>query len=162
MKKILVFLVLIFVSLGNCYAQQYFQMIRNTANKVVNNPNSSQEMVDINQFEITVLNYIGAQVAKRGVDMPPLFYDIQAVSLKLFVDDFLYNLLEAKKISSAKRKEVMDCFQKASSLNPLFKDTDKRTTNVYMTTNSLTPFSLDTDWEKAYDYVSQRIKTIIK
>jgi len=162
MKKIFIVLAFLFVSLGNCYAQQYFQMIRNTANKVVNNPNSSQEMIDINQFEITALNYIGAQIAKRGLDMPPIFYDIQAVSLKLFVDDFLYNLLEAKKISSAKRKDVIDCYQKASSQNPLFKDTDKRTTNIYMTDNSLTPFSLDTDWEKAYEYASQRIKTIIK
>ena len=162
MKKFFIILAVIFISIENCDAQQYFKMIRDNANKVVNNPNSSEELIDINQFEITALNYIGAQVAKRGLDMPELFYDIQAVSLKLFVDDFLYNLLEARKISSAKKKEVIDCFQKASSQFPLFKDTDKRTTNIYMTNNSLTPFSLDTDWEKAYELVSQKIKTIMK
>ena len=39
----------------------------------------------------------------------------------------------------------------ASKSNPLFNDPDAETTDAFMLdSNELTPFSLDTDWQKAY------------
>jgi hypothetical protein len=36
-------------------------------------------------------------------------------------------------------------------MNPLFDDTDVETTEIYLQeTDELTPFSLNTDWKKAY------------
>lgn len=42
-------------------------------------------------------------------------------------------------------------FMSASLCNPLFGDPDEETTHAYIKDGSeLTPFSLDTDWQKAY------------
>ncbi len=163
MKKIVLILAVALLSYVETNAQTYYNLVRETATKVVNNPNSSQEMIDINQFEITALNYMIAGFLKRGIEHHPYFYDIQAVYLKSFVDDFLGYLIAARKISSTKRKQVVDCFKNASLKCPMFNDNDKRTCQVYMRdANSLTPFSLDTDWDKAYGMASQNIKSIMK
>ena len=83
--------------------------------------------------------------------------------MKCFVDDCRYYALQANKKSAAKRKQVMECFKKASLDNPLFNDADKKNAQVYVRDqNSETPFSLDTDWEKAYDQVSRNIKSVMK
>lgn len=163
MKYFVIALAFIGLGFSNSNAQTYYKIVREAATKVINNPNSSQEMIDINQFEITALNYMIAQVAKRGIYHHEYFYDIQAVYMKSFVDDFLYYVIEARKISSTKKKQVVECFKNASLQCPMFNDTDKRTTHVYMNDpNSLTPFCLDTDWDAAYELVSKNIKAIMR
>ena len=72
-------------------------------------------------------------------------------------------IIKARAISSEKRLEVIACYRDASLNNPLFNDSDKETTYVYVNDKqTYTPFSLDTDWEKAYDQATEKIKTIIK
>jgi len=161
MKKFILIIVLTFITSAKINAQSYYQLVRETANKVVNNPKSSQEMIDINQFEVTALNYMVAEAAKRGIVHHPAFYDIQAVYMKSFVEDFLLYVVEARKISSAKRKQVVDCFKNASLKCPMFHDNNKLCLAFTKDENSLTPFSLDTDWDKAYEMVSNNIKSII-
>ena len=47
----------------------------------------------------------------------------------------------------------------ASCSNPLFNDPDKETVNSYINEgNELTPFCLDTDWEKAYAAAKAQLK----
>jgi hypothetical protein len=58
---------------------------------------------------------------------------------------------------------VIACYRDASLNNPLFNDSDKETTFVYVNDKqTYTPFSLDTDWEKAYNQATAKIKTILK
>ena len=163
MKKLVFVLTMISAFSVNVDAQSLYKTVRDGATKIVNNPNSSQANIDIAQFEITALNYLVAQVTKRGLAKSEYFYDSQAVNMKSFVDDCRYYALKGSKISAAKRKQAVECFKNASLNNPLFNDADKKSTQVYMRdANTETPFSLDTDWEKAYDEATKKIKYIIK
>ena len=163
MKKVVFIFSMIIMSAITVNAQSMFKTVRDGATKIVDNPKSKQSEIDIAQFKITALNYIVGQVSKRGLSKTDLFYDIQAVNMKCFVDDCRYYALQANKKSAAKRKQVMECFKKASLDNPLFNDADKKNAQVYVRDqNSETPFSLDTDWEKAYDQVSRNIKSVMK
>ena len=163
MKKFFFIIAMAFLTAVNLQAQSLYKTVRDTATKVVNNPNSRQDEIDIAQFEITVLNYIAAQVSKRGIQKTGYFYDSQAVNMKSFVDDCRLYALKANKISASKKKQVMECFRQASLDNPLFNDSDKKYVHSYVKdAKTETPFSLDTDWEKAYDQASKTIKSIIK
>lgn len=163
MKKFVFIFAMAMLAFGNVSAQSLYKTVRDTATKIVNNPNSRQDEIDIAQFEITVLNYIAAQVSKRGLQKTGYFYDSQAVNMKSFVDDCRLYALKANKISASKKKQVMECFREASLNNPLFNDSDKKNVHIYVKdAKSETPFSLDTDWEKAYDQATKTIKSIIK
>lgn len=161
MKKLLVAIVVACATIP-VNAQSLFETVYKHATEIVNDPKSSQEQIDIHQFEVTALNYMQRQVQKRALKKDGYFYDCQAVNMKSFVDDFLYYLTKARSISAAKRMEVINCYREASLNNPLFSDLDKERTHCFVNdTKTYTPFSLDTDWEKAYDQATAKIKTII-
>ena len=80
-----------------------------------------------------------------------------------FITDFQVNLEKARAISPSKRMEIMKIYTDASKFNPMFKDTDKDRANVYVNDKStMTPFSLDTDWEKAFDQATTLVKAALK
>ncbi len=164
MKKIFfTALIAAFYTSAHLQAQSLYRTVYEKAISIVNSAQSSQEQIEINQFEVTVLNYIQAQAKSRGLQKDEYFFDSQAVNLKSFIDDFVYYLNKARAISSSKRNEVIACYRDASLNNPLFNDLNKDRAFCYVNdTKSLTPFSLDTDWEKAYDQATLRIKAIIK
>lgn len=143
-------------------AQELFHKVYDVSIGVVNNPNSNDEQIQINQFKVTVLNYITAQVQQRGLQKDGYFYDSQAVNLHSFILDFLDNVTKGRSISQAKRLAVIKCYQEASLQNPLFNDKNRERTHCYINdTKTLTPFSLDTDWEKAYEQATRNIKTVL-
>jgi len=163
MKKILLLACLAVLSAGQLQAQSLFETVYKQAIAKVNDGQSSQETLDINQFEVTALNYLTSQVKTRGLKKDSYFYDSQAVNLKSFVDDFLFYVNKARSVSAQKRKQVIECYRNASLQNPLFNDEDKQKVWCYVNdVQTYTPFSLDTDWEKAYDQATQQVKTIIK
>ncbi|NLV53030.1 MAG: hypothetical protein GXY64_07170 [Bacteroidales bacterium] len=163
MKKFILPLLALLLSVTGVQAQSLFNTVRENATKVVNNPKSSDEEIQINQFKVTALNYIGMMVQKRGLKKDTYFFDSQAVNLASFVTDFQVNLEKARLISSAKRTEIIKIYTDASKFNPLFKDTDKERANAYVNDHkTLTPFSLDTDWEKAYDQATTLAKAALK
>lgn len=144
-------------------AQTLYKKVFDNATAVVNNAASNDQQIQINQYKITVLNYISNQVKKRGLTKDSYFYDSQAVNLASFITDFETYVIKARAISTEKRLEVIACYRDASLNNPLFNDTDKETTYVYVNDKqTYTPFSLDTDWEKAYDQATEKMKTILK
>ena len=137
MKKIILSLLVLMASGASMQAQDLFKTVRDNATKVVNNPNSSDEEIQINQFKVTALTS--------------------------FITDFQVNLEKARAISPAKRMEIMKIYTDASKFNPMFKDTDKERANAYVNDKStLTPFCLDTDWEKAYDQATTLTKAALK
>jgi len=163
MKKILLLACFTALTVGQINAQSLFETVYKQAIAKVNDANSSQETLDINQFEVTALNYITAQVKTRALKKDSYFYDSQAVNLKSFIDDFLFYVNKARAVSAQKRKQVIECYRNASLQNPLFNDQNKEKVWCYVNdVQTYTPFSLDTDWEKAYDQATQQVKTIIK
>ena len=163
MNKIILSLLVLMASVASIQAQDLFKTVRDNATKVVNNPSSSDEEIQINQFKVTALNYLAMMVQKRGLKKDTYFYDSQAVNMTSFITDFQVNLEKARAISPAKRMEIMKIYTDASKFNPLFKDTDKEKVNCYVDDKTtMTPFCLDTDWEKAYDQATTLTKAALK
>ena len=163
MKKIILSLLVLMASVASIQAQDLFKTVRDNATKVVNNPSSSDEEIQINQFKVTALNYLAMMGQKRGLKKDTYFYDSQAVNMTSFITDFQVNLEKARAISPAKRMEIMKIYTDASKFNPLFKDTDKEKVNCYVDDKTtMTPFCLDTDWEKAYDQATTLTKAALK
>jgi len=163
MKKIFLLACLLLAATTSLKAQSLYETVYNSAISKVNNPQSAQEQIEVSQFEVTALNYIFNEVKKRGLEKSAYFYDSQAVNLKSFVDDFLYYVQKARAISTDKRKEVIKIYRDASLKNKLFNDTNLDRVLCYVNdTKTLTPFSLDTDWEKAYDEATAKVKAVLK
>ena len=163
MKQTILTLVLAVAFTAQMNAQSLYQKVHDNATAVVNNAASNEQQIQVNQFKVTVLNYIMTQVKKRNLTKNSYFYDSQAVNLASFVTDFETDIIKARQISPEKRLAVIDCYRSASLQNPLFNDSDKETTFCYVNdTKTYTPFSLDTDWEKAYTQASLKIKEILK
>ena len=165
MKKLFFTLAVLIASATAVQAQDksLFDTVYERATAVVNNPASSDEEIQINQFKLTALNYMTTTITKRGLKKDSYFYESQAVNLSSFVTDFQMNLEKARSISPAKRTEIMKIYTDASKFNPMFKDTDKEKVNCYVNDKStLTPFCLDTDWEKAYDQATTMAKAALR
>ncbi|MBQ0023390.1 MAG: hypothetical protein KBT29_09160 [Prevotellaceae bacterium] len=163
MMKYLFTLLVLMASVTSINAQSLYKTVYDRATAVVNNPASSDEEINLNQFKVTALNYITMMVNKRGMKKDSFFYDSQAVNLASFVTDFQANLEKARTLSPAKRLEIIKIYTDASKYNPLFKDSDKDKVNCYVNDKStLTPFCLDTDWEKAYDQATTLAKAALK
>lgn len=162
-RTILTSAIMMMVMANNTFAQSLYKKVYELSTEVLNNPKSTEEKIQINQFKVTALNYIAMQVEKRGLKKDSYFYDSQAVNLASFITDFETNLIKARAISSQKRLQTIKCYTDASLNNPLFGDTDKETTHCYVTDKkSYTPFSLDTDWEKAFDTATKKMKEILR
>jgi len=72
----------------------------------------------------------------------------QTIAMTTFVKLYLKRLSEAK--NKQKKALVISRFRMASVNNSLFHDMDKDLAEAYLNnTKFVTPFSLDTDWEKA-------------
>ena len=163
MKKMLITLLVLIASATGIQAQSLYKTVYDRATAVVNNPASSDEEIQINQFKVTALNYMSMMVKKRGLEKDSYFYDSQAVNLASFVTDFQANLEKARTLSPAKRTEIIKIYTDASKYNPMFKDTDKEKVNCDVNDkNTLTPFCIDTDWEKAYDQATTLAKAALK
>ncbi len=161
MKQVFLTLLLA-ASVSAASAQSLYKKVFDNATSVVNNATSNDQQIEINQYKITVLNYISNQVKKRKLTKDSYFYDSQAVNLASFITDFETNVIKARSISTEKRLEVIKVYRDASLQNPLFGDDDKELTCVYVNDKqTYTPFSLDTDWEKAYAQATEKIKAVL-
>jgi len=163
MKKSVIFLCLLAFNIVQANAQSLYKQVFDYATSIVNNPKSTEEQIQINQFKVTALNYMANEVKKRNLKKDSYFFDCQAVNMSSFITDFEQDVIKARSISTAKRLAVIDCYRKASMHNSLFNDTDKEKTMSYVNDKqTFTPFSLDTDWEKAYEEATKNIKSVLK
>lgn len=160
MKKVIFTLLVLMASVSGIQAQSLYKTVYDRATAVVNNPKASDEEIQINQFKVTALNYMSTQINKRGLKKDSYFYDSQAVNLASFITDFQANLAKAP---ATKRTEVIRIYQEACKNNPMFKDTNKDMVNCYVEDKlTLTPFCIDTNWEKAYDQATTLVKQALK
>lgn len=128
-------------------AQEVYKMVMESATRIVNNPTSNYTLTRVAQFKRTALTYMRGKALENPDSATVHFLDTQAYYLNEFTDRFFREIL---KLNGNARKDCIMTFVKASSENPIWNDPDKATTESFIGTGELTPFSLDTDWEKAY------------
>ena len=72
---------------------------------------------------------------------------------------FFNEILKIKHLDEAKRKERIMFFMEASLSNPLYNDPDEETTMSFITNGGeITPFCINTNWQKAYEAAKSQIK----
>lgn len=147
-----------FSSPQSLQAQQVFNMVLENATKIVNSPTADFTATRIAQFKCTALTYLKSEAFKRKPVVTEQFLNTQAYYLSEYLTLFFNQVVTTRNMSEKARKERIMAFAKASINNPLFNDPDKETTRSYIDNESeLTPFSLDTDWQKAFEEVKKEI-----
>lgn len=126
-------------------------MVLDNATRIVNSPTSSFLNTQIAQFKRTALIYIKSKAFERTDSVPAKFLNTQAYYLTEFLNLFFAEMIKIKDLPEKARKQRILRFMDASACNPLFHDTDEETTLSFVENGGeVTPFSLDTDWQKAY------------
>lgn len=160
MKKLLLFaLLLTSFSPATLRAQEVYNYMLENATRTVNTPSSSFTQTRVAQFKLTVLIYMKRKATETMPTVTENFLNTQAYYFSEFLSLFFDEILKDRRAKDEKRREKIHLFMDASLSNPLFNDPDEETTLSYIKEGSeLTPFSLDTDWEKAYAAVKDNLK----
>lgn len=155
-RKLFILIALLAISTTSLQvrAQEVYKMVLESATRVVNNPTTNFTLARVAQFKRTALTYMRNKAFEQCDTVQTLFLDTQAYYLNEFTDRFFREIL---KVSGEARKECIMIFVKASQDNPMWRDPDKDTTESFVGTGELTPFSLDTDWEKAYKRIEETL-----
>ena len=121
--------------------QEVYNYVLNNAIRTVQSPTSGFTQTRIAQFKQT----------ETMPEVTDQFLNTQAYYMSEFITLFFDEILKSKKQDCEKKKAKIMLFMDASKSNPLFDDTDTETTDAYILEgNQLTPFSLNTDWPRAY------------
>lgn len=143
-------------------SQQVYNMVFESATRTVNNPMSDYTQLRLAQFKKTALTYLRqkAEIADTVLNISLL--DCQAYYLQQFITSYLKQVIRySGEHQNGMRQAVIKLFIKSSLDCPLWKDSDVETTHSYIgDAEELTPFSLDTDWQKAYQEVNFLIQQI--
>lgn len=150
MSRIL--LIILFSTFSICsQSQEVYDMVLDNATRIVNSPTSSFLNTQIAQFKRTALIYIKSKAFERTDSVPAKFLNTQAYYLTEFLNLFFAEMIKIKDLPEKARKQRILRFMDASACNPLFHDPDEETTLSFVENGGeVTPFSLDTDWQKAY------------
>lgn len=151
MLRIFVVLSFYTLSFAALAAQDVFNYVLEGAARVVSNPSSSYTTIRIAQFKMTSLTYLQSKAIETRGQVTEDFLNTQAYYMNEFVTSFISMFVDealAKDKDELKNRILL--YTDASLSNPLFNDPDKDTVLSYVDdSDSMTPFSLDTDWEKA-------------
>lgn len=140
-------------------AQEVYNLVLANATRVVNSPTSGFTQTQIAQFKRTALVYMKSKAFEQTDSVPASFLDTQAYYLSEFVTLFFDEILKSKKLSDSKRRERIYLFMDASVSNPLFNDSDEETTMAFIKDGGeITPFSINTDWQRAYAAAKEQLK----
>ncbi len=151
MKHLIVLLTFICCAITTSHAQSVYDYVLNNATRIVNSPVSSFTQTQIAQFKRTALVYMKRKAYEETDTIPSLFLDTQAYYLSEFVTLFFEHVSKGKRTTEDKLQKRVMIFTDATISNPMFNDPDKETTLSFILNHGeITPFSLDTDWEKAY------------
>ena len=132
-------------------AQEVFNYVLASATRTVNNPSANYTQTQIAQFKRTALIYLQKKAFEKSDTVQTSLLDNQAYYLSEFITLFFDEITKDKKEADGVRKAKIMLFMDASVMNPLWNDPDKETTQSFLQEEGvLTPFSLDTDWQKAY------------
>lgn len=158
MKKILTVLMLLIGM--NVTAQEVYNELRQKNKTVIENPQSNDFARKISQFKVDALNYMAIKVQEEIPDSSVYFLDRQALAMNKYVTFYIQKLIELNNMPQSLQTQMTKMFMDVSRENPLFKDKDKEMVlSYYNSGESLTRFSLDTDWEKALETIEKKMKS---
>ena len=148
MKK-LILLVLLAIS-ATAYSQEAYSELRQKASSTVSDPKANPLVKQISQFKLDALNYMAIKMQEEMPDSSATFLDKQAIAMDNFVNFYVEKLIESTKLPNVQQVKMIKMFMDASYSNPLFNDKDTELVlSYYNSAQSMTRFSLDTDWRKA-------------
>lgn len=154
MKKYIILLLLssLVGAMNQVSAQEVYNYVLQSSSRIVDDPTSSFTHTRIAQFKKTALVYLKSKATETMPEVTDSFLNEQAYHLSEFIAFFIEEVVGETQRSKRDRKKTIINFINASLMNPLFNDDDTETTECYFRDNDeLTPFSLNTDWVKAYN-----------
>ena len=161
MKKILLFLVMLTSFSTSMNAQEVFNSIKSKASEEVNDPLANPIVKKISQFKLDALDYMVIKMKEQMPDSTVTFLDKEALAMNNFITLYTQSILDNRSQPGAYQVKIIKLFMDASYSNPLFKDSDTELVLVYYNNGeSLTRFSLDTDWRRAYIAAATELKKI--
>ncbi len=148
MKKVILFALLAIAT--SMQAQEAYNELRQKAKTTVNDPKTNAVVKQISQFKLDALNYMAIKMQEEMSDSSATFLDKQAIAMDNFVNFYVEKLIESTKLPNVQQVKMIKMFMDASYSNPLFNDKDTELVlSYYNSAQSMTRFSLDTDWRKA-------------
>ena len=148
MKKVILFALLAIAT--SMQAQEAYNELRQKAQTTVNDPKTNAVVKQISQFKLDALNYMAIKMQEEMPDSSATFLDKQAIAMDNFVNFYVEKLIESTKLPNVQQVKMIKMFMDASYSNPLFNDKDTELVlSYYNSAQSMTRFSLDTDWRKA-------------
>ena len=158
MKNLILATLLCTMSFCTISAQDVFNQVVRNAKTVLDDPKADDFMISVSQFKYTALQYLCHTAMKQNDgSVDGNFLDIQAYSLNHFIISYFSELAKAQNASNSTQKDIMKKYWRASTENPLFENQDKETTDAFMDDHDcITPFSLNTDWEKADNTITEK------
>ena len=139
-------------------AQEIYNFVLENATRTVNSPTSGFMQNKVATFTRTTLTYLKLTALDQLPDVSGTFLDNQAFFLSEFLNLYMRHTIHNKRISPEKRQEITALFTQASKNNPLFDETDEAETELFLREqHPMTPFSLNTDWQKAYKEIKENL-----
>lgn len=151
--------ILLAVGAGQLQAQELYNEVLSKAEKVVNDPKADEVSIKVNHFKSTALRYLRHMAVKDMPEVSAQFLDVQAYYLTDFLSKFFKDMAAVQNDKTKARKECIIMYVNASVGNPLFESADTETAESFIDDkDNLTPFSLNTDWEKACQAIDYQKK----
>jgi hypothetical protein len=150
MKKILLSALFLLSLSQTLSAQEIYSEIRRSAQAKVNDTSADKLVRQFSMFKLEALNYMAIKMKEEFPDSTAELLDKEALSLNVFITNYTRSLVDSRNMPVLYQKKVIKAYMDASYSNPLFNDKDSDMVLAYFNdANSLTRFSLDTDWRRA-------------
>lgn len=141
-------------------AQNVYNFVLENAQRIVNNPTVNFTQTRIAQFKVTALCFLRQTGLEKMSGADERWLDVQAYYLSEFLTLFFKELVSSDSLPDDERKAHILRYTEATMENPLFDQVDEETALAYLKeTGEITPFSLNTDWEKAFNYLNTHSNT---
>jgi hypothetical protein len=163
MKKFFLTIIITLCATYSTSAQEIYTEIRRTAQAKVNDPTADLLIRKFSMFKLDALNYLAIKMKEEFPDSSATLLDKEALSLNIFITNYTRSLIESRNMPANYQKKVIKAYMDASYSNPLFNDNDTDMVLIYFKDgNSLTRFSLDTDWRRAVLAAKAAMKNLNK
>ena len=158
-KRLYILFLSLFSVSGVTSAQEVFNKVMESAQHILNEPTSTFTNTQIAKFKVDQLNYMKGKAMEKDSVAAIDLLDVQSYYMSEFLSMFYTEIIYSTDLSAEDRKAKILLFIQASCACPLFNDTDKEKINKYIDGDAqLTPFCLDTDWYKAYQFVTKAME----
>lgn len=140
-------------------AQSIFQSELERAAAVVQHQRGGFVVVRLAVFKQEALLYLREKTDNQDGETRKRWLDNQAYYLADFLGLY-YHLLCDTQLTASNHQEIRDWFKQASLGNPAFynEEDPKALRFVEDSSQPLTPFSLDSDWEKSFGQVLRQMQ----